>query len=70
MRSKGVISKKVFIGGLVIFLTILFFHMPVWAEAQEIRVMTRNVYLGAEIQSLVASKTAEEFLAGAQKALA
>lgn len=70
MRSTGVISKKVFIGGLVIFLTILFFHMPVWAEAQEIRVMTRNVYLGAEIQSLVALKTPEEFLAGAQKALA
>jgi len=69
MRSTVVISKKVFIGGLVVFLAILFFHMPVWAEAQKIRVMTRNLYLGAEIQSLAASETIEEFLAGAQKVL-
>lgn len=69
MRSTGVISKKVFIGGLLIFLVILFFHMPVWAKAEAVRVMTRNVYLGAEILPLTASKTPEEFLSGAQKAL-
>ncbi|MBN1472115.1 MAG: hypothetical protein JW925_10075 [Syntrophaceae bacterium] len=43
--------------------------MPVWAKAEEIRVMTRNLYLGAEIQSLAASETPEEFLASAKKAL-
>jgi len=69
MRSTCVISKKVFIGGLAIFLAILFFCVPVWATAEEIRVMTRNVYLGAEIQSIASSDTIEEFLAGAQKAL-
>ena len=31
--------------------------------------MTRNLYLGAEIQSLAASETPEEFLASAKKAL-
>ena len=69
MKRTGFTLHKVFIGSLVIFSVILFFHMPVCAEAGGLRVMTRNVYLGAEILPLVASETPEEFLAAAQKAL-
>jgi endonuclease/exonuclease/phosphatase family metal-dependent hydrolase len=69
MRSTRIISTKVFIKIMVVFLAILFLYVPAWAKAKEIRVMTRNLYLGAEIQSLAAASTPEEFFAGAQKAL-
>jgi hypothetical protein len=37
--------------------------------AQEITVMTRDLYIGAEIQSLAAAETPEDFFAGVQAAL-
>ena len=69
MKNTSIISAKVFIRCLVIFLTILFLQIPAWAKAEKIRVMSRNLYLGAEIQPIAAAKTLEEFLTGTQKAL-
>jgi endonuclease/exonuclease/phosphatase family metal-dependent hydrolase len=63
------ISTKVFIKIMVVFLAILFLYVPAWAKAEEIRVMTRNLYLGAEIQSIVAASTPKEFYEGVQRAL-
>jgi len=39
------------------------------AETEEITVMTRNLYLGAEIKSVAAAETPEDFLIGVQEAL-
>ncbi|MCW9097899.1 MAG: endonuclease/exonuclease/phosphatase family protein [Ignavibacteriaceae bacterium] len=69
MKNTSIISAKVFIRCLVIFLTILFLQIPAWAKAEKISVMSRNLYLGAEIQTIAAAKTLEEFLTGTQKAL-
>jgi hypothetical protein len=69
MGSNGIISTNVFNRGLVIFLTIMFFHLPTLAKAQEITVMTRNLYIGAEIQSLAAAPDLPAFIAGVQNAL-
>lgn len=69
MKDTGKISGKVINRWLVNFLTFLFFQAPVWSMAEEIRVMSRNLFLGAEIQHIASAKTLEEFLSGAQKAL-
>jgi endonuclease/exonuclease/phosphatase family metal-dependent hydrolase len=69
MRSTGMISKNVFIKIMVVFLAILFLYAPTWAKAEEIRVMTRNLYIGAEIQSIAAASTPEAFYEGVQRAL-
>jgi endonuclease/exonuclease/phosphatase family metal-dependent hydrolase len=69
MRSTGMISKNVFIKIMVVFLAILFLYAPTWAKAEEIRVMTRNLYIGAEIQSIAAASTPEAFYEGVQSAL-
>ena len=69
MRSTGMIYKNVFIKIMVIFLAILFFYVPTWAKSEEIRVMTRNLYIGAEIQSIAAASTPEAFYQGVQRAL-
>jgi len=69
MRSTGMISKNVFIKIMVVFLAILFLYVPAWAKAEEIRVMTRNLYIGAEIQSIAAASTPEAFYEGVQRAL-
>lgn len=69
MRNTGMISKNVFIKIMVVFLSILFLYVPTWAKAEEIRVMTRNLYIGAEIQSIAAASTPEAFYEGVQRAL-
>ena len=68
MKGTAIISQKFFMKGIVALSAILFFTGAAVAEEQ--RVMTRNLYLGAEIQSLAASGTLDEFLVGAQAALA
>lgn len=68
MKGTAIISRNIFMKGVVTLSAILFFTGAAVAEEQ--RVMTRNLYLGAEIQSLAASETLEEFLAGALAALA
>lgn len=40
------------------------------AKSQELTVMTRNLYLGADLAPVIAAKTPEEFLSAAQAALA
>jgi endonuclease/exonuclease/phosphatase family metal-dependent hydrolase len=69
MRRVSIISPKVFIKGSVILLSTLFLLLPDFATAQDFTVMTRNLYIGAEIQSLAAAGTEEEFIAGVQAAL-
>jgi len=71
MRSTGMISKNVFIKIMVVFLAILFLYGPAWAKdkAEEIWVMTRNLYIGAEIQSIAAASTPQAFYEGVQRAL-
>jgi len=69
MKDTGNISAKVINRWLINFLTFLFFQTPVWSMAEEIRVMSRNLFLGAEIQQIASANTIEEFLSGAQKAL-
>src|SRR5574341_997225 len=39
------------------------------AKAQELTVMTRNLYLGADLRPVIGAQTAEEFLSAAQTAL-
>jgi endonuclease/exonuclease/phosphatase family metal-dependent hydrolase len=69
MKNKEITSTKIIIRYLVIFLTISLLQKPAWAIAEEVTVMTRNLYLGAEIQCLAKAKSIEEFIAGTQEAL-
>jgi endonuclease/exonuclease/phosphatase family metal-dependent hydrolase len=69
MRRVGIILPKVFVRGLVILLLTLFLQLPNFAMAQELTVMTRNLYIGAEIQSLAAAPDIPAFIAGVQDAL-
>jgi hypothetical protein len=69
MRTVSIILPKIFTKTSVILLAIIFLHLPHFAKAQDFTVMTRNLYIGAEIQSLAAAETYEEFIAGVQAAL-
>jgi endonuclease/exonuclease/phosphatase family metal-dependent hydrolase len=60
---------KVILNATAVFLSVLLLQLPNPAAAQELRVLTWNLYLGAEIQSLAAAKTSDEFFAGVQRAL-
>lgn len=60
---------KVLLKGTAIFLSVLFLQLPNLAAAQELRVLTWNLYLGAEIQSLAVAQTPQEFFVGVQEAL-
>ena len=60
---------KVLLKGTAIFLSVLFLQLPNLAAAQELRVLTWNLYLGAEIQPLAAAESPDEFFAGVQEAL-
>jgi len=54
--------------GAILFLALMI-QLPSSATAEEFRVMTRNLYLGAEIQSLAKAESVEEFIAGVEAAL-
>lgn len=70
MRKAGIISKKVFFIGSIILLSIVFVQIPGFAKAPDLTVMTRNLYIGAEIQSLAGAENFLEFVEGVQAALA
>jgi endonuclease/exonuclease/phosphatase family metal-dependent hydrolase len=69
MRRVSIISPKVFIRGSVILLSTIFLLSPNFATAQDFTVMTRNLYIGAEIQSLAAAPDIPTFITGVQNAL-
>ncbi|MGD8762649.1 MAG: hypothetical protein PVG87_10115, partial [Desulfobacteraceae bacterium] len=69
MRRVSVLSPKILIRASVILLAILFLHMPNYAMGQKITVMTINLYLGAEIQSLADAPDLISFLEGVEDAL-
>ena len=53
----------------IALLSALLFCQTSPVAAEEIRVMTQNLYLGAEIQSLAKAESQNEFISGAQEAL-
>lgn len=69
MKLSGIVSRKIVIFKIIVLLSTLLLYQTAPAIADEVRVMTRNLYLGAEIQSLAAAESPEAFLAGAQAAL-
>lgn len=69
MQSRSRMLPKVLRNGAVIFLAVLLLQLPNLAAAQELNVLTWNLYLGAEIQSLAAAQSSDEFFAGVQEAL-
>jgi len=69
MRKANVNLPKVIIRSIAIVLSVFLIQLPIYAMAQELRLMTRNLYIGAEIQSLAAAETPEDFIAGVQVAL-
>jgi len=68
MKTSKSISKGYSVG-IIIQVLILFFGLVPSDAAEKVTVMTRNMYLGAEIQSLGFAASYEEFLVGAAEAL-
>jgi hypothetical protein len=82
-KSVSYLKKEIYVSGkvrakhiLIILLGMLLLSIltvPAAANSSlsfhKIKVMTQNLYVGAEIQSLAAAQTPEEFLAGVQAAL-
>jgi endonuclease/exonuclease/phosphatase family metal-dependent hydrolase len=62
-------STKVLRTGSAILFSFLLIQGAGLALAQDLTVMTRNLYLGAEIQSLAAATSPEDFIAGVKSAL-
>ena len=69
MKNAATVFSRVLKRGIVLILATLFMQGGAWAMTEEVTVMTWNLYLGAEIQSLATAETEAEFLAGAQAAL-
>jgi len=69
MRRLEIVTSKIFNRGSIILLFIVLFQVPNLVMAENLTVMTRNLYLGAEIQSLAAAQTPGEFIEGVQAAL-
>lgn len=69
MRRVSAIFPNVFVWGFAIFMAILFLHLPNYAMGQETTVVTYNLFLGAEIQSLADATSIGEFLDGVKAAL-
>jgi hypothetical protein len=69
MRGFGNLSSKFYLILPVILVAILFLHMPSQAGRQETKVVTYNLYLGAEIQSLAGIEDPTDFVLGVKDAL-
>lgn len=65
MRGKGTICIK----GVVILLTILVLQGTNRAAAEELTVMTRNLYLGADLTPMIAAENQEQFLSAVSEIL-
>lgn len=59
MRGKG----NIFMKGVVILLSVLVFQGSAWANADELTVMTRNLYLGANLTPAMTAQDGDEFFA-------
>lgn len=69
MRGLGNLSSKFFLILPVILVAILFLHLPSQAGRQETKVVTYNLYIGAEIQSLAGIANPIDFVFGVKDAL-
>lgn len=70
MKSSGLISTKLFVKFTIVAVSIAICLSPAWAGRETVTIMTRNLYIGAEIQSLAGAETPEDFLEGVVDALA
>jgi hypothetical protein len=75
MQGAGIVSKKSVIRVTMIFLSIMFVQLPIcavaenWAATEDLTVMTRNLYLGAEIQSIAGATEIPDFIGRVTDAL-
>jgi endonuclease/exonuclease/phosphatase family metal-dependent hydrolase len=69
MRRGGIIAPKILLRGLLIALAILFLQFPNYAMGQQTTVVTYNLFIGAEIQSLAKITDPGLFLFGVKDAL-
>jgi endonuclease/exonuclease/phosphatase family metal-dependent hydrolase len=69
MKRGECMGSKVVIKLSLLVLTILVLQLPALARAEKLTVMTRNLYLGADLSPIVAATSPEEFLAATQVAL-